>query len=132
MSLTLLLSAAIWVVWIALLTRGNREMGRQPAWDDPVISVALTANGWVLLLGHGLIRVRLVFQRGTKIKTRDFTCWTSRSDQTPEIHLHKHGTENQGFNHESTEKRGERNTHTEGCLTVEVCQTALKYQTITF
>uniref|UniRef100_A0A8B9H9I4 G-protein coupled receptors family 3 profile domain-containing protein n=1 Tax=Astyanax mexicanus TaxID=7994 RepID=A0A8B9H9I4_ASTMX len=49
--LTLLLSVAIWVVWITLLTRGNRELGHRPSWDDPVISIALTANGWVLLLG---------------------------------------------------------------------------------
>ncbi|RVE69107.1 hypothetical protein OJAV_G00074630 [Oryzias javanicus] len=55
--ITLVLSASIWVVWIAMLTRGNAEIGRRPTWDDPVLSIALVANGWVLLIGHGLVQV---------------------------------------------------------------------------
>uniref|UniRef100_A0A3P8T4E2 G protein-coupled receptor class C group 5 member D n=1 Tax=Amphiprion percula TaxID=161767 RepID=A0A3P8T4E2_AMPPE len=55
--LTLLLSAGIWVVWITMLTKGNPELGRRPNWDDPVIGIALVANGWVLLLGYGLSQV---------------------------------------------------------------------------
>ncbi|CAB1341927.1 unnamed protein product [Coregonus sp. 'balchen'] len=77
--LTLLLSAAIWVVWIALLTRGNMEMGRRPQWDDPVLSIALVANGWVLLLGHGLAQVVLLcrWEASSKEGPLNFGGWTS-------------------------------------------------------
>ncbi|MFT7804018.1 G-protein coupled receptor family C group 5 member D-like [Arapaima gigas] len=54
---SLILSMSIWVTWITLLTWGDREMGWQPAWDDPVLSIALVTNGWVLLLGHGVAQM---------------------------------------------------------------------------
>uniref|UniRef100_A0A3B5MAI5 G-protein coupled receptors family 3 profile domain-containing protein n=1 Tax=Xiphophorus couchianus TaxID=32473 RepID=A0A3B5MAI5_9TELE len=69
---TLLLSACIWVVWIAMLTRGNPEVDRRPVWDDPVLSIALVANGWALVIGHGLaaipLRVRLLHDGKKKKK----------------------------------------------------------------
>ncbi|XP_042564859.1 G-protein coupled receptor family C group 5 member D, partial [Clupea harengus] len=73
--LTVLLAAAVWVVWIALLTRGNPEMGRRPAWDDPVLSVALVASGWVMLLGHGVSQLAVLCRREARTKgsTLDFT-----------------------------------------------------------
>ncbi|XP_066531045.1 retinoic acid-induced protein 3-like [Hoplias malabaricus] len=106
--LTLLLSAAIWVVWITLLTWGNRKIGRRPVWDDPVISIALTANGWVLLLGHGLNQVRFVFcgQRVLKNQTPDFTGWTSPMGDMPGLHNHKDGTDNLGYQHDRKDKKG--------------------------
>ncbi|KAI4882694.1 hypothetical protein NFI96_021836 [Prochilodus magdalenae] len=108
LSLTLLLSAAIWVIWITLLTRGNKEMSRRPAWDDPVISIALTANGWVLLLGQGISQVRFVFcgHRGLKNQTPDFTGWMSSMAELPNLHNPKNGMDNLGYQHDSKEKRG--------------------------
>ncbi|XP_011476830.1 G-protein coupled receptor family C group 5 member D isoform X1 [Oryzias latipes] len=82
--ITLLLSASIWVVWIAMLTRGNLEIGRQPTWDDPVLSIALVANGWVLLMGHGLVQV--AFFCSGEANSNDiplnFRGWTSSNPDT--------------------------------------------------
>ncbi|KAL7826508.1 hypothetical protein AOLI_G00317170 [Acnodon oligacanthus] len=108
LSITLLLSTAIWVVWITLFTRGNQEMGRRPAWDDPVISIALTANGWVLLLGQGLSQVRFVFcgHRGMKNQTPDFTGWTSPMAELSNVHNRKNGKDNLGYQHDPKDKIG--------------------------
>ncbi|XP_014048683.2 G-protein coupled receptor family C group 5 member D [Salmo salar] len=97
--LTLLLSAAIWVVWIALLTRGNMEMGRRPQWDDPVLSIALVANGWVLLLGHGLAQVVLLcrWEASSKEGPLDFGGWTSPNANLPGLGNLIEGRENRSF-----------------------------------
>lgn len=55
---TMLLSIAIWVVWIVMLVRGNASLGRSPAWDDPTLSIALVANGWVFLLFYIIPQLR--------------------------------------------------------------------------
>uniref|UniRef100_A0A8B9H6L6 G-protein coupled receptors family 3 profile domain-containing protein n=1 Tax=Astyanax mexicanus TaxID=7994 RepID=A0A8B9H6L6_ASTMX len=91
LSLTLLLSVAIWVVWITLLTRGNRELGHRPSWDDPVISIALTANGWVLLLGHGFNQVRFMLcsRQSAKNQTADFSGWIITVDPTQFVYHQK-------------------------------------------
>ncbi|KAJ6656304.1 hypothetical protein lerEdw1_003807 [Lerista edwardsae] len=47
---TILFSVGIWVVWITMLMRGNPDLAKRPAWDDPVVSIALVANGWVFLI----------------------------------------------------------------------------------
>ncbi|XP_054844668.1 retinoic acid-induced protein 3-like [Eublepharis macularius] len=44
--ITSLFSIGIWVAWITLLMKPNRNS----SWDDPVMSVALVANGWVFLI----------------------------------------------------------------------------------
>ncbi|XP_045074439.1 LOW QUALITY PROTEIN: G-protein coupled receptor family C group 5 member D [Coregonus clupeaformis] len=58
---------------------GYMEMGRRPQWDDPVLSIALVANGWVLLLGHGLAQVVLLcrWEASSKEGPLDFGGWTS-------------------------------------------------------
>uniref|UniRef100_A0A8C2EEL7 G-protein coupled receptors family 3 profile domain-containing protein n=1 Tax=Cyprinus carpio TaxID=7962 RepID=A0A8C2EEL7_CYPCA len=97
--LTLLLSVCMWLVWITLLTYGNHAMGHSPLWDDPVISVALTANGWVLLLGHGFTQVHFMCKRNARTKDPplDFTGWTSpRTQPAAPLDL-KTGTDNEGF-----------------------------------
>ncbi|KAM3864398.1 G-protein coupled receptor family C group 5 member D [Diretmus argenteus] len=108
--LTLLLSACIWVVWIALLTRGNREMGRQPKWDDPVLSVALVANGWVLLLGHGVAQVAFLCR--TEARSKDgplsFAGWTSRNAEIPGLGSQKSGKENGSFEKDIEDRGGRR------------------------
>ncbi|XP_056143582.1 G-protein coupled receptor family C group 5 member D [Lampris incognitus] len=108
--LTLLLSACIWVVWIALLIRGNREMGRQPQWDDPVLSVALVANGWVLLLGHGMAQVAFLCMGEAKSKDGplSFAGWTSPSGAIPGLGSQKEGRENGSFENDGEDKRGRR------------------------
>ncbi|XP_035192040.1 retinoic acid-induced protein 3-like [Oxyura jamaicensis] len=46
---TVLFSIAIWVVWITMLTKGNQLLNN-PAWDDPVVAIALVSNGWIFLI----------------------------------------------------------------------------------
>ncbi|XP_071758126.1 G-protein coupled receptor family C group 5 member D [Centroberyx gerrardi] len=108
--LTLLLSACIWVVWIALLTRGNPEMGRRPKWDDPVLSVALVANGWVLLLGHGLAQVAFLCRGEAKSKEGplSFAGWTSPNADIPGLGSQKEGRENGSFENDGADRRGGR------------------------
>ncbi|XP_030058930.1 retinoic acid-induced protein 3 [Microcaecilia unicolor] len=48
--LTMLFSICIWIVWIVMLLRGNRQLGHGHMWDDPVISIALVSNGWVFII----------------------------------------------------------------------------------
>uniref|UniRef100_A0A3Q3WMY9 G-protein coupled receptors family 3 profile domain-containing protein n=1 Tax=Mola mola TaxID=94237 RepID=A0A3Q3WMY9_MOLML len=97
--LTLLLSTCIWVVWITMLTWGNREVGRRPRWDDPTLSITLVANGWVLLMGHGLLQVA-------------FLCWTSPSADIPGLNSPKEGRENGSFETDGENKRGEKMSDT--------------------
>uniref|UniRef100_A0A3Q3B1M7 G protein-coupled receptor class C group 5 member D n=2 Tax=Kryptolebias marmoratus TaxID=37003 RepID=A0A3Q3B1M7_KRYMA len=107
---TLLLSACIWVVWITMLTWGNAKVGRRPAWDDPVLSIALVANGWVLLMGHGLSQVAF-FCRGeatAKDVPLSFAGWTSPNADIPGLGAPKEGKENGSFENESENKRGRR------------------------
>lgn len=108
--LTLLLSAAVWVVWMAMLTRGNWKLGRQPQWDDPVLGVALVVNGWVLLIGHGLLQVAFLCQG--EARSRDaplsFSGWTSPSADIPGLGSPKEGRENGSFESEGDNRRGRR------------------------
>ncbi|XP_048847502.1 retinoic acid-induced protein 3 [Brienomyrus brachyistius] len=110
--LTVMLSMAIWVVWITLLTWGNWEMGRRPLWDDPVLSVALVSNAWVLLLGHGLAQaafLRQMFRSGEETPL-DFTGWTSPSGEMAGLQgVKKAGRENRSFESDSQDWRGKRN-----------------------
>uniref|UniRef100_A0A671QW46 G-protein coupled receptors family 3 profile domain-containing protein n=1 Tax=Sinocyclocheilus anshuiensis TaxID=1608454 RepID=A0A671QW46_9TELE len=108
--LTLLLSACVWLIWITLLTYGNHAMGRSPLWDDPVISVALTANGWVLLLGHGFTQVRFMCKSNARTKDPplDFTGWTSPRTQPAAPPDLKTGTDNEGFQTDADARRGNR------------------------
>lgn len=107
---TLLLSACIWVVWITMFTRGNPELGRRPNWDDPVISIALVANGWVLLIGHGLSQV--AFFCNGKVKSKDlplsFAGWTSPNADMPGLGSQKEGKDNGSFENDLENKRGRR------------------------
>ncbi|XP_029014544.1 G-protein coupled receptor family C group 5 member D [Betta splendens] len=106
--LTLLLSAGVWVAWISMLTRGNVQLGRRPQWDDPVLSVALVANGWVLLLGHGLAQLALLCRRGgSKDAPLDFTGWTGTSGESPGPGP-KEGRENGSFENDGENRRGRR------------------------
>ncbi|XP_061080801.1 G-protein coupled receptor family C group 5 member D isoform X1 [Conger conger] len=101
--LTALLSAGIWVVWIALLTRGNPEMGRRPQWDDPVLSVALAANGWVLLLGHALPQLCFLCRGESWMKEGplDFAGWASPTSGITTL-----GRDNGTFQSDTQDKRG--------------------------
>lgn len=108
--LTLLLSAGIWVVWITMLTKGNPDLGRRPRWDDPVLSIALVANGWVLLMGHGLSQVAFLCRGEAKSKDvpLSFAGWTSPSADIPGLNSPKEGKENGSFESDSENKRGRR------------------------
>lgn len=106
--LTVLLSACIWVAWITMLTRGNPKLGRRPNWDDPVICIALVANGWVLLMGHGLSQVAFYCSMKSKSKDipLDFAGWTAPSADIPGLGSHKEGRENGSFENDLENKRG--------------------------
>ncbi|KAI9533442.1 hypothetical protein NQZ68_024496 [Dissostichus eleginoides] len=108
--LTLLVSACIWVVWITMLVRGNTELDRRPRWDDPVICIALVANGWVLLMGYGLSQIAF-FCRG-EAKSKDlplsFAGWTTPSADIPGLNSPKEGNENGSFESDSETRRGRR------------------------
>ncbi|XP_010873304.2 G-protein coupled receptor family C group 5 member D [Esox lucius] len=110
LGLTLTLSAAIWVVWIALLTRGNLQIGRRPQWDDPVLSIALVANGWVLLLGHGLAQVALLCsgEASSKDGPLDFGGWISPDGNIPSLVGPKEGRDNGSFENDGVDKGGRR------------------------
>lgn len=107
--LTLLLSACIWVAWIVLLTKGNPKLGQRPQWDDPVLSVTLVANGWVLLLGHGLAHVTFLCRGEAKSKEipLSFAGWTSPSADIPGLGSPKEGRENGSFENDGGNRRGE-------------------------
>lgn len=108
--LATLLSACIWVVWIALLTRGNPEMGRRPLWDDPVLSVALVANGWVLLLSHALPQLCFLCRGESWLKEGplDFAGWASPTSGVTTLGEYKEGGRDNGtFQSDTQDKRGE-------------------------
>lgn len=109
LAFTLILSAAIWVVWIVMLTRGNVEVGKRPVWDDPVLSIALVSNGWVFLMGHGLSQVAFLCRGEATGKDvpLSFAGWTSPSADTPGLHSPKEGKENGSFENEG-DRRGRR------------------------
>ncbi|XP_067284393.1 G-protein coupled receptor family C group 5 member B [Pseudorasbora parva] len=104
--LTLVLSAGLWIIWVPLLTYGNRALGRSPAWDDPVLSLALTANGWVLLLGHGFPQA--CFMCRSRAQAKDpplaFTGWTSPRTEPADP---KTGSDNSGFQTDAGTSRGQ-------------------------
>ncbi|XP_065820505.1 retinoic acid-induced protein 3 [Labrus bergylta] len=108
--LTLMLSTCIWVVWITMLTWGNPEVDRRPQWDDPVLSIALVANGWVLLMGHGLSQVAFLCRGEAKSKDAplSFAGWTSPSADIPGLNSPTAGKDNGSFENESENRRGPR------------------------
>ncbi|CAL8264615.1 unnamed protein product [Gadus morhua 'NCC'] len=108
--LTVLLSAAIWVVWIVMMTWGNGRIGRRPRWDDPVLSVVLVANGWVFLMGHGLTRVTLFCQEEAQAKEGplSFAGWTSPNAEIPGLSSVKEGRENGSFENDVGTGKGRR------------------------
>ncbi|KAM3598199.1 uncharacterized protein V6R79_014991 [Siganus canaliculatus] len=108
--LTLLLSCCIWVVWITMLVRGNEELGRRPRWDDPLLSIALVANGWVLLMGHGLSQISFLCRGEAKSKDAplNFSGWTSPSADIPGLNSPKEGRENGSFESDTETRRGRR------------------------
>ncbi|CAK6960382.1 retinoic acid-induced protein 3 [Scomber scombrus] len=111
--LTLLLSSCIWVVWIAMLTKGNPDLEHRPKWDDPVISIALVVNGWVLLMGHGLSQVAYLCRGEARSKDvpLSFAGWTSPSADIPGLGSQKEGKENGSFENDGDNRRG-RGTET--------------------
>lgn len=108
--ITLVLSASIWVVWIAMLTRGNAEIGRRPTWDDPVLSIALVANGWVLLIGHGLVQVAFFCsgEANTTAMPLNFGGWTSPNADNARPGSQNGGRENGSHETESNISKGEK------------------------
>lgn len=108
LSLTLLLSTCIWVVWVAMILWGNRTLGHQPQWDDPVLSITLVTNGWVLLMGYGLPQVASLCRGEAKSKDihLKFSGWTSPSAEIPGLNSPKEGKNNESFETYGENRRG--------------------------
>nr|XP_057904226.1 retinoic acid-induced protein 3 [Doryrhamphus excisus]XP_057904227.1 retinoic acid-induced protein 3 [Doryrhamphus excisus]XP_057904228.1 retinoic acid-induced protein 3 [Doryrhamphus excisus] len=108
--ITLSLSAGIWVAWITMLIRGNAQLERRPQWDDPVLALALVANGWVLLMGHGLSQMAFLCRGEAKSKEipLSFAGWTSPGVDIPDPNSPKEGKENGSFENEAESRRGRR------------------------
>lgn len=108
LSLTLLLSTCIWVAWITMILWGNHKVGHQPQWDDPVLSITLVANGWVLLMGHGISQVASLCRGEAKSKDipLNFSGWTSPSADIPGLRSPKEGKDNGSFVTDGENKRG--------------------------
>lgn len=107
LSLTLLLSTCIWVVWITMILWGNRTLGHQPQWDDPVLSITLVTNGWVLI-GYGLSQVASLCRGEAKSKDirLNFSGWTSPSANIPGLNSLKEGRDNGSFVTDGENRRG--------------------------
>lgn len=92
-----------------MLTKGNAKVGRRPQWDDPVVSIALVANGWVLLMGHGLSQFAFLCRGVGKSKDMplNFVGWTSPSADIPGLASQKEGKENGSFENDGENRRGE-------------------------
>uniref|UniRef100_A0A1A8I331 G protein-coupled receptor, family C, group 5, member D n=2 Tax=Nothobranchius kuhntae TaxID=321403 RepID=A0A1A8I331_NOTKU len=108
--LTMLLSACIWVAWITMFIKGNPDVGRRPVWDDPVLSIALVASGWVLLMGNGLFQLAFIFrvEAASREAPLTFRGWTSAGGDIPGLGSHKEGRENGSFENEVENRRGRR------------------------
>lgn len=108
LSFTFLLSTCIWVVWITMILWGNRTLGHQPQWDDPVLTITLVTNGWVLLMGHGLSQVASLCRGEAKSKDvrLNFSGWTSPSADIPGLNSPKEGRDNGSFVTDGENRRG--------------------------
>ncbi|XP_062932197.1 retinoic acid-induced protein 3 [Cynocephalus volans] len=89
--LTVLLSAALWVVWITLLfvpTPGAQ-------WDDTVLSTALVANGWVFVLVYVVPEFQLLTKQRdpTDYPVEDAFC-------KPQFMKKSYGVENRAYSQE--------------------------------
>ncbi|XP_012880494.1 PREDICTED: G-protein coupled receptor family C group 5 member D [Dipodomys ordii] len=59
---TALVSAVIWATWIAMLTRGNPQLQRQPHWDDAVVCIGLVTNAWAFLFIYIIPELCLLYR----------------------------------------------------------------------
>ncbi|XP_057175027.1 retinoic acid-induced protein 3 isoform X2 [Ursus arctos] len=89
--LTMLLSIAIWVAWIALLLIS--PFG--PTWDDTILSSALVANGWVFLLAYIAPEFQLLTKQRNPMDypMEDTLC-------KPQLMKQSYGVENRAYSQE--------------------------------
>ncbi|NP_001083364.1 G protein-coupled receptor, class C, group 5, member A S homeolog [Xenopus laevis] len=93
---TMFFSIGIWVAWICMLLRGNADLNQgNRTWDDPVLSIALVANGWVFLMMYMVPELCLM--------TR---CQSDRQNDCVQTQPHllrqTIGVDNRVFTHENT------------------------------
>ena len=82
----------------------------RPRWDDPVLSIALVANGWVLLLGHGLAQIACLCRGAgpSREAVPDFSGWASPTIEFPGPTVQKEGRDNGSFENDGADRTGER------------------------
>lgn len=52
--ITSFLSALIWAAWITMYLFGNIMIQHADSWSDPILAIALAANGWVFVVFHSI------------------------------------------------------------------------------
>ena len=74
------------------------------------MSVALVANGWVLLLGHGLAQIACLCRGAghSREATPDFSGWASPTVEFPGPTVRKEGRDNGSFENDGADRKGER------------------------
>ncbi|ELV12435.1 retinoic acid-induced protein 3 [Tupaia chinensis] len=89
--LTVVLSVAIWVVWITLLFVPNPDS----TWDDTILSSALVANGWVFLLVYVAPEFHLLTKQRNPLDypVEDAFC-------KPQLMKQSYGVENRAYSQE--------------------------------
>ncbi|XP_051987346.1 G-protein coupled receptor family C group 5 member B-like isoform X2 [Xyrauchen texanus] len=99
-----LLSVFLWVAWISFYVYGNKVLTKSPDWDDPVLAVALVAQGWLLLLFHAAPEAHACLQAPPQPSAPDYFDTSQNSSRMRESSLdediplsHRQFVENQGY-----------------------------------
>lgn len=73
-----------------------------------MLSITFLANGWVLLMGHGLSQVASLCKAEAKAKDMplNISGWTSPSADIPRLNSPKEGRDNESFVVDGENKRG--------------------------
>lgn len=70
--ITCLTSVLLWATWLGFYLYGNEALDQAPAWDNPVLAVALVAQGWVLLLLHAVPETYFCLRPAPHPETPDY------------------------------------------------------------
>ncbi|XP_075461491.1 G-protein coupled receptor family C group 5 member C-like [Ascaphus truei] len=92
------ISIAIWIAWIVMYAYGNEKLGHQRAWDDPVLAIALTSNGWAFVFFYLIPEVVEMAKTGYQYEVDSRTIMKRLAEYPPSIVL-----ENKAFSMENLE-----------------------------
>ncbi|XP_026862388.1 G protein-coupled receptor, class C, group 5, member Ba [Electrophorus electricus] len=99
-----LLSVLLWATWIGFYVYGNKALEKAPEWDDPVLAVALVAQGWLLLLCHAAPEAHVCLRPPAQPSAPDYFDTSQNSTRMRETSFdediplsHRQFVENQGY-----------------------------------